>query len=421
MVEWDDSTTKAIEFYSRWDNRSLTSTANLDEYGSVITRIVERDPEHSFLYRAILRISNKSDSARRYALRVSTYKPLVLGSRSDKRYEAGFVLAQGKMERIPARLNEPKVYVGTPLWFTSQGKSHTLIVQPENPVGVFHVEPSGTGEITGWLTLPETRLSPGAQTEWRFKLYAGPINLDLLEQAGMEQMISFGMFSGVARFLLKFMDWGYGWLHNYGLSICLLSFAVWLPFMPLTWYGMKISTQTMRKMSAVKPLEAKIRQQHAKNPTKMQQELMRLYKKHGINPASGCLGCLPFLFQWPIFIALFQVLNRAPQLRGAGFLWIKDLSAPDAILRFPITIPLVGDSLNILPIFATAGMFLQQQLMQQSQVGMTPEQRAQQKIFRFFPLFLLVFFYRLPSGFMLYWVIYSVFMAAQQFLIKRGS
>jgi len=422
LVNWVDPSTEALKFKTKWDGQTLISTATLDEFGTEITRTLSPAKGlQDYLLNGVVRIVNRSDEPRSFALKTTVYHPAAVKEAMDKRYQSGFAWVEGSAQRLPAKPRKPKRFAGPPLWITAQGKSHTLILQPHTPAGVFHVEHSESGVDTGWLELPETKLSPGTQTDWNFRLYAGPINLSLLEAAGMEQMVSFGAFSGVARFLLKFLDWGHAKLNNYGLSICLLSLAVWLPFSPLTWFGMKTSTQTMKKMTAIKPQETRIRKELAKNPQKMQQELMALYKQHGVNPAAGCLGCLPFLFQWPIYIALFQVLNRAPQLRGANFLWINDLSAPDALIRFPVSLPALGDSLNILPIAATVGMFFQQKLMQPPQTGMTDEQKMQQKMFKFFPILLLVFFYRLPSGFMLYWVVYSIFMAGQQFLIKRVS
>jgi len=152
----------------------------------------------------------------------------------------------------------------------------------------------------------------------------------------------------------------------------------------------------------------------------MQKELMQLYRKHGVNPASGCMGCLPFLFTWPIYIALFQVLTRAPELRGASFLWIRDLSGPDGMIPLPFEIPLVGNRLNVLPIAATIATYFQQALMQPPDpAGISPEQKAQQDMMKFFPIMFLFIFYRLPSGFMLYWVVNSVLTVAQQIAADR--
>ena len=175
----------------------------------------------------------------------------------------------------------------------------------------------------------------------------------------------------------------------------------------------------MKQMAALKPQEARIRQEHKRNPDQMHRELMQLYKKHGVNPASGCIGCLPFLFTMPIYIALFQVLTRAPELHGAKFLWIRDLAGPDGMILLPFRAPFLGDRLNVLPIAATVATYFQQAMMQPPVGEVTPEQKAQQDMMKFFPIMFLFLFYNLPSGFMLYWVVNSTLTVAQQFAADR--
>ena len=182
---------------------------------------------------------------------------------------------------------------------------------------------------------------------------------------------------------------------------------------------MKISQETMRKMADLKPQEIRIRKEHENNPQKIQQELMQLYRKHKVNPASGCIGCLPLLLTWPIYLALFQVLNRAPELQGASFFWIRDLSAADAFIRFPVSLPLLGESLNILPLLSTTLYFFQQNAMPQPKGDLTEEQKVQRQMMKIMPLVLLAVFYNMPSGFMLYWVINSGLMTGQQILLAR--
>jgi YidC/Oxa1 family membrane protein insertase len=148
----------------------------------------------------------------------------------------------------------------------------------------------------------------------------------------------------------------------------------------------------------------------------MNREIMELYKKHRVNPLSGCL---PMFIQMPIFIALFQVLSRSAELKGAPFLWIKDLAAPDALVRFPKPVPLVGESLNLLPILMAVGMFVQQRMTSTNSAGMSEEQKAQQKIFKWFPLVFSFLFYGLPSGLVLYWVVNTALTLSQYALFHR--
>lgn len=423
MMEMEEaSTAEGILLRSRIEGDSLVSEGALRN-GTVLVRRILRPGSYAsdFRLEGELEFVNGSNQEQDLQIRVVAYRPLHAVSKADAAFLAGKASVGGKLENLAVAAGRSKRLSGAPSWVASYGKSHLVVFRPEVADGLFHVEhPAGAGAAVGWLELPAMKLPPKQTLPWRFYLYAGPTSLEALRAAGMEEALSFGPFSEVTRFLLGILNKSYGWLHSYGLAICLLSVAVWLPFAPITWYGTLASQRTMKKMAALKPQEARIRKEHSNNPSQIQRELMGLYRKHGVNPAGGCLGCLPFLFTWPIYIALFQVLNRAPELRGARFLWIRDLSAPDALIRFPTSLPLLGEGLNILPVISTALAFVQQKMMAPTQTAMTEEQRIQQQMFRFFPLLFLVLFYHLPSGFMLYWVVNSLLMSGQQLLVARS-
>lgn len=412
-----------LPFRSRLEGGVLVSEVALADEGVTLRRELSPEGQRSpFLLSC--RISARNDSAKpaKVQLRLTAYRPLQVGTHpGEAQFLYGSASVGGKPEKLTARPGRPQQFSQVPAWISSQGKSHALLVTPGQPEGMFHVEQSVQGQTAGWIELPRVVLDAGEGVSWSFQVYAGPMAMRALRQAGVEGAISFGAFSGVTKFLLRFLSWSNGWLHNYGLAICFLSVAVWLPFAPLTFVGMRMSGRTMQKMAELKPQEQRIRKEHKANPAQAQRELMELYRRNSVNPAAGLIGCLPFLFTWPVYIGLFQVLNRAPELRGAAFLWIRDLSSPDKLLRFPTAVPLLGDGLNVLPILATAATFIQQKAMQPSAAGMTDEQKAQQQMMKFFPLLLLIFFYGLPSGFMLYWVVNSALMAGQQLLVRRAT
>jgi len=420
-VRWGEPHPEPVRFDNRLSDGKLLSEGSVSASGIRIQREIQPEADGSFNLKCRIRALNESKEARLAQLQVVIYLPLHASKDPSGRYHPSATLyLDGKSQAISVGRGQEKRFAKTPAWVASQGKSHVVIVRIPSGEGVFHVEHSAGGRVEGWLELPSQEIPAGQQREWEFPLYVGPMTMEPLKKAGLEEALSFGAFSGIARWLLTFLDWSYNRLHNYGLAICLLSVAVWLPFSPLTWYGRWLSTQTMRKMAAIKPQEARIRKEYKDKPDEMHRELMQLYRKHGVNPASGCIGCLPLLFTWPIYIALFQVLTRAPELRGAHFLWIRDLSGPDGLIPLPLQIPLLGARLNVLPIAATAATYFQQALMQpQDPAFMTEEQKAQQQMMKFFPLMFLVIFYQLPSGFMLYWVVNSTLTVGQQLLTDR--
>jgi YidC/Oxa1 family membrane protein insertase len=194
---------------------------------------------------------------------------------------------------------------------------------------------------------------------------------------------------------------------SYGVAIMLLTILIRVIFWPLTHK----STQSMKRMQAVQPLMKEIREKFKDNAQKQQQEMMKLYKEHKINPLGGCL---PMLIQIPVFIALFYVLRSAIELRFAPFLWIKDLSEAENLLPFGFAIPLLGwSAINILPILMAVTMAWQQKL--------TPStgDAQQQKIMMIMPVMMLFFFYNFASGLSLYWTTNQVLMIIQLYWQRR--
>ena len=170
------------------------------------------------------------------------------------------------------------------------------------------------------------------------------------------------------------------------------------------------STVSMQKMQEINPKVQGIRnkyrgklkdKQGRPNPEmqrKMNEETMALYQREGVNPMGGLGGCLPLLLQMPIFFALFTLLPRSIELRGAPFfLWIQDLSAQDPYY--------------VTPVLMGATMFLQQKL--------TPSTAdpVQQKIFMFMPIIFTFLFITFPAGLVLYWTVNNLLTIAQQYYI----
>ncbi|MFH1477032.1 MAG: membrane protein insertase YidC [Verrucomicrobiota bacterium] len=254
-------------------------------------------------------------------------------------------------------------------------------------------------------------INPGESVTQTLKLYTGPKKYSLLRKLGLHQedVMDFGMWSPLCKFLLIVLNATYSVIPNYGVAIILLTILIRILFWPLTHK----STESMKKMQALQPLIAELRKKHKDSPRKLQEETMALYKQNKVNPVSGCL---PMLIQIPVFIALFVVLRSAIELRFADFLWIRDLSEPERLIKFGFTIPLLGwDALNILPIFMAATQAWQQ--------SMTPAtDAAQQKMMLFFmPVMMLVMFYSMPSALVLYWSTNTVIMIAQQLIQKERA
>jgi YidC/Oxa1 family membrane protein insertase len=170
----------------------------------------------------------------------------------------------------------------------------------------------------------------------------------------------------------------------------------------------------MKEMQVLQPQVEELRVLHKNNPQRLNKEIMELYKAHKVNPLGGCL---PMVLQIPVFFALYQVLSRTVALKGADFLWIKDLSEPDKLFTLPNSLPVIGNEINILPILMAIGMFFQQKT---SMVSISQNQAEQQKIMMIvMPIMFGVLFYHMPSGLVLYWFINSSLTLAYQLRVSR--
>jgi YidC/Oxa1 family membrane protein insertase len=186
--------------------------------------------------------------------------------------------------------------------------------------------------------------------------------------------------------------------------IIIFSVLMKLVFFPLTYTGMR----SMKKMQHLQPHLKKVQEQHKNDPGKLNQETMALYKKHGVNPFSGCL---PLVLQMPVFFALYSVLINTIELRQAPFMmWIKDLSLPDSIVSFGDKLPMVGwESLSLLPILMGVAMFFQQK--------MTTVDPKQKMMVYMMPVFMVFIFMSLPAGLNLYWLVNNILSIGEQYLI----
>jgi YidC/Oxa1 family membrane protein insertase len=203
--------------------------------------------------------------------------------------------------------------------------------------------------------------------------------------------------------LLNFFN---SFIPNFGIAIILLTILVRIVFWPLTHK----STMGMKKMQEIQPKMKEIQAKFKDNPQRLQQETWALYREAKVNPMSSCL---PMLIQIPVFIALFNVLRSAVELRYAPFLWIADLSEPEALFSswFPF-----GGGLNILPIFMALTMALQSAL-----TPSTGDKNQQRMMVVFMPIMMLVMFYNFPSALSLYWTLSQIFSIVQMWLIRRHS
>jgi YidC/Oxa1 family membrane protein insertase len=258
--------------------------------------------------------------------------------------------------------------------------------------------------IEGAMRMPGFQLEPGQTQSTHFQIWAGPKiyhRLSQLEQNEAEIM-NFGVFKIVSQFLLNFLNTIHSFVKSYGVAILVLTLVVRLVLWPLQ----SKANQTMRKTALLGPKMQELREKYKDDPTRMNQEVMKLYKQYGINPVGGCL---PMAIQIPIFFGLYQMLAQAVELRNAKFLWVQDLSQPDTVAHLPV----LGWPINIIPLCMAA---TQVWLM-----AMTPKtgDATQRRIMMFTPLMFLFFCYNFAAALALYYTAQNLFSILQFYQNKR--
>ncbi len=244
---------------------------------------------------------------------------------------------------------------------------------------------------------------------YAYSFYFGPKKVSTLKATGhnLERIVNFGWFDKMARPVLYLLNFLYRYVHNYGVAIILVTVLIKLVLWPISHKGMK----SMKNMQAIQPKIAKLREKYKDDSTRMNQEMMNLYKTYKVNPLGGCL---PMFLQIPVFFALYKVLLQAIELRHAPFmLWITDLAAPDR-LWIGIDIPYLH-GLPVLTLLMGASMFLQQKMTP------SPADPTQAKIMLFLPLIFTFMFINFASGLVLYWFVNNLLAIAQQYIVNRPA
>ena len=312
------------------------------------------------------------------------------------------------------KLSEDRMIPGPLTLAGAEDRYFTAIFLPDSPdQAVFRIgrrawTPAGSKDkppkpLIAMLGSPQPRPLP-------FRLVVAPKDLDVLRSVKppLDGLLDFGWFSLVAKPLFLILRYIYDhWAHNYGWAIVILTVGINLAMFPLKVKSIRSAQEMQRIAPIVKGIQDRYKQYKFNDPRKqkMNQEIMKLYQDHGINPLGGCL---PMVIQLPFLYGFYSVLNLAIELRHAPWIWcIKDLSAADKCHPF-------GIPLALLPTVMIVTMFVLQKM-----TPMTTPDPAQQRMMMIMPLIFGVMFYNLASGLVLYWLTSNIVGIAQQALINR--
>jgi len=254
---------------------------------------------------------------------------------------------------------------------------------------------SAAGFIEQKISSPKISLSPGTEVTVSYNLYYGPKDIDILKAQGegLEAAIDLGWFAIIAKPLLHSLKLLYGYLHNYGLAIIVITVILKIFFFPLTHKSYK----SMKEMQKLQPKMQELKEKFKDDRDGLNRSVMELYKTHKVNPLGGCL---PMIVQIPVFFGLYKALMFSIELRHAPFyFWLQDLSAKDPYY--------------VTPIIMGATMFIQQKM---TPTNMDP---MQAKMMLALPIVFTAMFLNFPSGLVLYWLVNNILTIAQQMYINK--
>ncbi|MEK6732226.1 MAG: membrane protein insertase YidC [Candidatus Omnitrophota bacterium] len=363
----------------------------------------------------VINITNKTSDIQDALFDITTGSNISKDELYEARYiELAIQYKDGTSKKLTGNklLDPNRLYKDNIDWIALKNKYYAIIAKPGfNAKGVFTKNSSGE-PVVGFIA-EEDKILPGETKSYKIDFYIGPMEIKELEKMdpGFSKVLNFGFLTSISLILLGILQFFYSILHNYGAAILLLTVCINLFLYPLTFKSMK----SMQKLQELQPLMEKIRQENKDNPNKLNKEIMELYRRYKVNPMSGCL---PMVLQMPVFIALYNTLSRSVELKNAGFLWIKDLSMPDAFFRLGSNIPFLGNSINLLPILMIGAMILQQKMSQMS-AGNSSQTEQQKLMANIMPVLFGFIFYSLPSGLVLYWLTSTLVTSSMQFFMYR--
>ena len=315
-------------------------------------------------------------------------------------------VAEGIRSHPFAKIREPEAIPGPLRWAAVKSKYFVEVILAggggggeASLAGAWADPIPGTGRAAVRVGLPV-----GEDGSYAYRAYLGPIDRDLLAAVDDDlhevNPIGWAVFRPIIRPFVAVALWTMRMLHDhlnltYGWVLIVIGLLVRIVLWPLNQKAMRSQLKNM----AAAPLMEDIKRKYKDDRQKMQEETIRLYKEHGVNPLAGCV---PLLIPWPMLIALFFVFQNTIQLRGQSFMWLADLSAPDPFY--------------ILPIFLAASLFVVQWISMRAAAAANPQMKMMMYIL---PIMMLVIFWRLASGLNLYYASFNLAMIPQQILIAR--
>ncbi|SEF73400.1 YidC/Oxa1 family membrane protein insertase [Xylanibacter ruminicola] len=336
-------------------------------------------------------------------------------------------------EKIDEKIDEQLDWVA----FKNQFFSAALIAKDEfaaNSLMTSIPQQKGSGYLKQFNAKMKTAFDPSGMRPSEFEMYIGPNDFRLIKDVeeqstfgkdlDLEQLVYLGwpLFRYINRFFTIYV---FDWLTSWGFSMGIVLILITLLLKAITFPMVKKSYMSSAKMRVLKPKLDEATKQYDKpeDQMKKQQAMMQMYSQYGVSPLSGCL---PMLIQMPIWIAMFNFVPNAIQLRRQSFLWIDDLSTYDPIIEWGTQIWGIGDHLSLTCIlFCVANLLYSYMTMRQQRDQMVGQQAEQMKMMQWMMYLMPVMFFFMfndySSGLNFYYFISLFFSAAIMWTLRKTT
>ncbi len=362
----------------------------------------------SFTVNSLFELVNMQEASPRN--RIETY----YDSANNKKEKA---LNLGLIDRIQGKKLEDTV-TPDPKWMVMMDSYFLTAVIPQGQgwegrfKQLYTAKKGSYQQISMSLEKAPFVLEKGESKTFSVKYYIGPRKEDLARKVddSLKLVFNWGwMFNWLMKpivWLMNFLIFLLGKvISNWGIVIILLALIIKLVLSPLS---IKAAV-SIKRMNLLQPKLKNLQEKYKDDQQKLQAKTMELYKKEGVNPLGGCL---PMLLQIPVFFALYRVLSTSVELRGARFLWIKDLTQPDTLFMIS------SFQFNLLPLLMTAIQLVQTKLQSTNNPTMAQQNKLNTYML---PVMFLFLFWNMPAGLVLYWTIQNVYTIFEQFIINQDK
>ncbi len=282
-----------------------------------------------------------------------------------------------------------------------------------------HKNSNGNNLFNSEFVSKEFVIEPGSELKFDHKLFAGAKKVKLIDKYAsdydinlFDRAIDFGWFYFLTKPFFFAIAFIYNLIGNFGVAILIFTVIVKLALFPMA----NKSYRAIARMKGLAPKVLEIKENHKDDKMEMNRQIMALYKREKVNPASGCL---PILLQIPVFFALYKVIFVTLDMRHAPFFgWVQDLSAPDPTSIFNLfgLLPFeVGGilAIGIWPILMGLTMYLQQKL------SPPPSDPTQAKVMKYLPFIMTFILAPFPAGLVIYWTWNNSLSVLQQLYITK--